>query len=317
MKRFFLLLLGAGLVLACRKEDIVLLQVPQPLEELRLRHSPGEQRFVFRLDQAQTVVTARGARLSLPPNAFRLPNGTQPTGLAELRVVEIYDVADMLLADMPTLTDAGDLLISGGEFRIQTWQGENRLRMQTGVGLQTNTLTLESPMPAQRDTSARMTLWTRFLPSTASIDSMRPGRWVGWTPMQAPPVQSVNGFYRSAIPLDSLGWWNLDYGPASASSVSITVATEAADQTKVYLRPVGMNGLARLSPTNSAGTRWVSRPIPVGMAMKAVVLQSRDGKLYLGIQDQVAPANQPAGQPIFPRMEELSEAEIVRRIRSL
>jgi hypothetical protein len=51
----------------------------------------------------------------------------------------------------------------------------------------------------------------------------------------------------------------------------------------------------------------------IGRAAMAIVLQSRDGKLYFGTQTVTVQAN----QTMEPQLEELSETEIVRRIRLL
>jgi hypothetical protein len=165
MKRLSLLLLGAGCLLACRKDDLLFIAddgVP-PLTAMLLANAPAVQVFRFALNQPQTLRTAAGATLSFPANAFRLANGQTPAiGQAELWLREIYAVPDMVLASMPTTAASGAHLVSGGEFTIQAWQGTIRLRLPaTGAatGAVQGGLELTSPVPAAGLDTTRMQLW--------------------------------------------------------------------------------------------------------------------------------------------------------------
>jgi hypothetical protein len=314
VKHFALLCLGASLLLGCRKEDVVV-WVPDgatTLAQLRLRNGPSQQTFAFDLNQPQTLTTAGAATIRFPANGFTLPNGQLATGRAEFRVVEIYSVPDMILADMPTTTDRGELLISAGEFRLQAWQGSTRLRLGSAA-LPSSIpvlLSLTSPQPAQLDTT-RMLLWQQ----TASLPTSSPGDSVGWRYVPGPqPLGMPNNFYQSLLPLDSLGWWNLDqfwHAYANARIARVVVGAPAATETRVYLHPVGYNALARLYPGTDPA-QWEIY-MPVGADMQAIVLQSRNDKLYYG----TLRVTTQDGLLIQPPLQELSEAEIVRRIREL
>ncbi len=56
------------------------------------------------------------------------------TGQGQLRLREIYTVPDMILTNMPTTAAySRQVLISGGEFNIEVWQGTTRLRLTTAA----------------------------------------------------------------------------------------------------------------------------------------------------------------------------------------
>ena len=319
MKRIFLLLLGAGLLLSCGKDDLLLVtsDAATALTPALRSYAPATQTFPFALGQPQTLRTAAGATLSFPANAFRLPDGqTLATGQAELRVREIYTVADMLLANIPTTADNGQHLISGGEFSIQAWQGTTRLRLANNPATAGTLggLTLNSPAPPAGLDTTRMELWQQpartFAPAGPDSSGWRravPGRPT-WVASAAP------GRYAVTIPLDSIALWNIDQFWHAYHNGTVTTAVEVpagATDTRVYFRPVGFNGLARTVATPSA-TRWSCR-LPLGAPVVAVVVQIRGSQLYYGTQAVTTQAN----QVMQPPLEALSEAEIVRRIRLL
>ena len=335
MKQYTLLCLGVALLAACSKGDDIINCGPSPnldlstgtLAEVR-RASPALQTFTFDLGQPQSLRTLRGATVAFGAGVFLLPNGTVATGQAQLRLREIYEVPDMLLADLPTLTYIGfnnrQVLLSGGEFNLQVWQGSNRLRLAaTAVAgsSQPPRVVLSSPLPTANPDTARMLLWNQPTVGPALRDS------TGWqlvygpaaSPTSTPiPAPSTAGYYMAALPLDSIGYWNVDRiwpaylsRPSGFINVDVPNAATAAG-TRVYFRPVGLNGLARSVPAYPSQTRWYST-LPYGVDVVTVVIQERAGHLYFGTQRVTAAA----GLVVTPTLEALSVAEIVRRIRLL
>ena len=202
----------------------------------------------------------------LPANYFSLPGGALARDTSYLKVREIYSVPDMVLADMPTDTrQPQNLLVSGGEFSIQAWQRAVRLRA-TGTAA-TGLLELISPAVAGQD-SVSQQLWQQpFVQGTL----------LGWqTQASYPAVQTQSRLNRASIPLDSLTWWNIDklwsaYAGASSVATIVEAPVAAAGETRVYVRPAGLNGLARLSASGSTGTQWQAS-MPQGASMQAIVL---------------------------------------------
>ena len=327
MNRLFCLLGLAGLLLAvgCRKDDVVDCG-PTPTSNISLRdftrrNGVPVQTFSLTLGSTaqvvQTFATSGGALISFPSTGFLLPNGTAATGPAQVRVREIYSVPDMVLSNMPTqLLGSRRLLISGGEFSIQVWQNGVRLRLASGPAR----VVVVSPVPAGASVGQQL-LWQQQ--ATLVPDS------AGWsTPPPSPPpfpndtirITGTPPVYQTPIPLDSVSWWNIDrlwslYQTAPVGTITVQVpAIPAAStgSTQVFLRAVGLNGLARLYPTNAARTNW-STLIPTGASMKVAVLQSIDGQLYFGTQSITTQA----GLTVTPALTAVSEADAVRLIRQL
>lgn len=312
MTRYLTLLGAAGLLLAagCRKDDVISCAPTANPNGLTLntflsRNSVARQTFTVALGASQTITTAGGASLTFPANSLLLPTGTPATGTAQVRIREIYTVPGMVLANMPTgIWRRGEMLVSGGEFNIQVWQNATRLRLAPGQAA-----ALQSPIPAAQDTT-RQLVWQQPA-ALLGTDS------AGWQPTNAPRVQTSPGIYRALLPLDSIGWWNLDqfwhaYRGAGVVQVTVKIPAAAAAETRVYLRPVGYNGLLQLWARNPLDTDWLGN-VPAGANMLAVVLQSVNGQLYYGTQRvTITP-----GLVISPVVAAVSEAEALRLIRQL
>lgn len=327
MNQFAAACLGLALLTSCQKDDVVICgEFPQVATFAALRAAaPARQTFIFDLGQAQSIRTASGSTVAFGASAFVLPNGAQATGLAELRVREIRTVPDMLLANMPTSTTAAygqQMLLSGGEFNLQVWQGTTRL-LPAPVGSGASTLPrlmLTTPVPTSGLDTTRMMVWN--MPGGAFSATTRDSS-AGWrlvsTRSGAPiRVPASGGYYSASLPLDSIGNWNIDqlwhmYQRAGVSTPEVEVPTaSSAIITRVYFRPIGFNGLAR-GQVLATPARW-GAILPIGAPMVAVVLQEKAGQLYYGTQRFTVQANQPL---LSPTLEALSVADIVQRIRQL
>lgn len=333
MKQLAFLCLGMALLASCREDDVILCDLPvatsSAFADLRAA-APAVERFTFNLSQAQSFRTRAGATVAFGPSAFVLPNGNVATGQAELRVREIYSVPDMVLADMPTTAQVSrQMLVSGGEFNFQVWQGSTRLRMSpispTGV---VNRLALTSPVPTAGLDTTRMQLWKQLASPLAGTPADSSGWQLATLPNTAAgnssvPVSLTTGpatitpYYSVAIPLDSIGNWNIDqfwhaYRNNPAGNVGVAVPVAAGLTTRVYFRPVGYNGLARGFQSAASATFWQAY-LPYGADVVAVVLQESNGQLYYGTQR----FNTAANTIVTPALQALSAAAIVQRIRQL
>lgn len=329
MKHFAFLCLGVALLAACRKDDLIVVCDPaatNTIADIRAA-APAVQRFTFNLAQAQSFRTSGGATLAFGPSAYILPNGNVATGQAELRVREIYAVPDMVLADMPTTAQSSrQMLVSGGEFNIQVWQGSTRLRMAArSVATSSPTFSLTSPVPTAGLDNTQMALWLK--PASPFAGTLQDS--TGWqlftTPNPASPIgvnftyiNATAGYYPVSFPLDSISNWNIDqlwraYQGTGNGQIGIEVPNSStATTTRAYFRPVGYNGLARCYSSSISATRWSSL-MPYGADVIAVVLQERNGQLYYGTQR----FNTAANLVVTPTLQALSAADIIQRIRQL
>jgi hypothetical protein len=323
MNRLVYLLGMAGLLLAagCRKDDVVDCAPATSnltLLEFTQRNGAPVQNFTLTLGPNagnQVITTNTGTTITFPSSRFILPNGTAATGSAQVRVREIYSVPDMLLSNMPTqVVGTRRLLISGGEFSIQVRQNGTRLRLAAG----SSHVVVNSLAPAGA-AGGQQLVWQQV--ATTIPDS------AAWSqPATRDSVRTTtfsNGMaptYSTPIPLDSVSWWNIDrlwdlYQNASVGTITVQVPAISAtstSSTQVFLRAVGLNGLARLYPSNAARTNW-STSMPIGASMKVAVLQSINGQLYFGTQS-ITIQN---GLVVMPSLTAVSEADAVRLIRQL
>jgi hypothetical protein len=325
MSRLLLWVGAAGLLLAgCRKDDLIdctptpVVTPPNPptsnlsLADFTRRNGAPVQYFRFAPNITQTVTTRGGARITLPARYFYLPNGTMASDTCTLRVREIYSVPEMVLADMPTgTTPPQSLLISAGEFSIQAWQDSVRLRADSFLA--NALLGLASPRVAGQDTTGQL-LW-QLVTDFRQVPQNRVPNWQ--TQSSYPSVRTTTAFNRASIPLDSLSWWNIDklwsaYAGASSVAITVEAPVAAVGETRVYVRPVGLNGLVRLAASNGAGTQWQAS-MPQGGNMQTIVLQSINGQLYFGTQQFTVQS----GVVIKPTLTAASEADAVRLIRQL
>lgn len=336
MNRLLILasLTGLLLVTSCRKDDPVTCAptpvptppVPTPpaptlppaptpptsnltLAEFTRRNQASRQYFRIAASRTQAFTTAGGATLTFPGAAlsYLLPSGVPTTDTLTVYVREIQQVPGMVLSDMPTTAQTQEILLSGGEFSVQLWRGASRVRV---LPLGTSLPTLQAPMLNPQDLTAQL-LWQQpFAPGTTG--------WQTSTGTPYPAVQIQPPFYQASIPLDSLSWWNIDRNwPAYAGATLTPTVVEvplasALGETRVYLRPAGANGLARLSASGSTYTQWQGN-MPVGTSMQAIVLQSISGQIYFGTQLFTVQS----GVVVKPTLTAVSEAAAVALIQQL
>ena len=329
MKNLTLFCLGMSLLVACRKDDVVVCVDDASAsfatyQNFMRRNSAPQQTFTFDLANPRVITTAAGATITLPANAFQKPDGTPATGQAELRFRELYTAADFLLADMPTSdlksisgVPTPTLLVSGGEFKLQVWQGNERLRMRAVIATSSpSVMTMVSPMPSIPDTAQvfGMTTWSLALPAAIWTNTN--------TPVQ-PSFTATNKLsFTSSIRLDSLSWWNIDQlwnqnptAPRTFAEFSFDTDRAASTFTRTWLKPTTGNALFQtyLSSTSTGADLLALPNVPVGSNLTAIVLQFRADGLYYGTKTATTQAN------VTPHvtLTKLSEAQVLQRIRQL
>ncbi len=331
MKKILLAALAlalAGLATACRKEDDVTCfdAGPASLETFTKRYSPKVQEFTLNATAGGTVRTIGGTTLTLSPQVLILPNGDLVQGNVTLSAQEIAVPSEMFLADLHSTTlyfSDGGGLESGGQFNIKIRQQNQLLRLRADrrawSGLQVTT-----PVPARvsPENKYRMTTWYRLgvLSDTSCY---------GWAPVQADTMGVKvltdsttlpnKEFYQAFYTSDSLGWLNIDVIPYTTAPRVVVEVNAGQDlrtlpphSYRVYLIPANLNGAFRLGYNYQTGNAWLHQT-PAGLDLTAVVLRVKDGKYFFGTHR--APAAD--GFVYQPQLEEMSEQELVRRLRLL
>jgi|GEM_PF-1652387 len=329
MYKLLSLFLAGLLLVSCRKDDIIECYptttgpTSPPTSSISLnsffsKYGAPIQRKGFLLGQNQPISSTYGTQLSVSNVTFLFDNNTAAQDSAYLYLREVHQVADMVLSDMPTWSRDGQVLISGGEFYIQVRKPDGQ-RLHVSPTVSNSTLpTLYTPVPPEQDITPQK-LWQTSISGGAwtPINNAAPVRT---DTLRSPiPVAPSIIRYRAQIPLDTVSYLNIDqlwraYQGTSLATVSVAVPTTTSSETRVWLRPVGFNGLFRAT-SNSASNNITSyyATLPVGTSLKAVVLQSINGQLYYGTQTFTVQN----GLALTPTLTPVSEAEAVQLIRQL
>lgn len=151
-KRIFLTLLAVSLVAtACKKDEPEDPTQPNPnpdpteetpsaqaLKDYFSNNKSDEiQYFTVDSENQITINGDKGTQLNIGANSFETQSGDPVTGSIDIEFIEIFDKADMIRLNKPTmgLQTNGDLapLISGGEFKITASQNGSELSLKSGV----------------------------------------------------------------------------------------------------------------------------------------------------------------------------------------
>lgn len=135
--------IGAIFLASCEKpEPIYTDPKVVTLDDNLYGFAPEPESFNVDASKSFSVKTKNGAIVSFPSNAFTF-NGKAVVGNVELSVQEISSKADIVLSDVPTMSDEGPLE-SWGEFLVTASQNNNELSLATGKTFSINT-TIATP----------------------------------------------------------------------------------------------------------------------------------------------------------------------------
>ncbi|MCC2545387.1 hypothetical protein LJY25_02940 [Hymenobacter sp. BT175] len=336
MKKLFLFGLLAALtsLSACQKEadeiicDPVVAPDPNnPIQAFINRHRAPSQFFTYDPTRTNSFTTAKGARLTVQPNTFVLPDGRPlPAGPVQLEFREIQDKGEMVLSGTPTVSN-GSLLESGGEFFLKATQAGVKLRAKRAMNI---TLL----MPAGLSSSSGMMMFSANL-NGVMADSMQQGgfNWQPWqsggldstfvigTPVPLPGTPQVGSFRiqlgTGLFQRDSMNWFNCDRfvnvtQPRTTVTVMVAGDQPSPQNTRVFLVFNSLNGAMQCYQTSSP-FRFVTYNVPTTMSVTAVVMRAYQGKFYFGKQTAVVAP----GQTFAPTLTEMTEAAMVTELKRL
>lgn len=140
MKKLLLIAL-AGICLAavsCQKNDIIL-QAGSPLHvkdaenitKFFEAHARRQESFTIDAATGGTITTSKGTKVIFPSNMFKTPTGKTVAGSVTVKVLDVFETEDMILNNKPTITTAGEQLISYGEIKVDAMQDGNALLLNT------------------------------------------------------------------------------------------------------------------------------------------------------------------------------------------
>lgn len=123
------LLFGTALlILSCTHKE------PLTIDEEILKLSKPSLSFLVENDKVDTILTASGTRLIIPPNSFEFISGGVPNGPIKIELKEVFEKPDMILNRLSTMSD-GNLLESFGMINIDAESNGKELRKRDNTSL--------------------------------------------------------------------------------------------------------------------------------------------------------------------------------------
>jgi len=147
----------------------------------------------FTLTDPQLQITGKsGTMVDFLGTTFLDANGDTVTGDIDVEFIDAQDNKDMLLMNTPTVTNFGELLVSGGIFAFNPSQNGEPINIATGSSISVTMNTV--------DTVNTMTIYT------GAVDPVT-GEFVWTVSLQTVPPGASN------FSTGNTGWVNLDYPP--------------------------------------------------------------------------------------------------------
>lgn len=140
--------------LGCKKDVELFTPIvgPLPLEEGNIQQffekvKPESQYFNLKTTDNTIVRTEYGTRIHITADLGLIDSEGLPVdGDYELEVIEIYEKADMILGNMPTISVESKPLISGGELFLNFTQGNEILSLEQGKALMVEIPVIDSEL---------------------------------------------------------------------------------------------------------------------------------------------------------------------------
>ncbi|MBO9728099.1 MAG: hypothetical protein J7623_05620 [Chitinophaga sp.] len=305
---------------SCRKNDSHEVAPDKGLDgkmlaELFSKNAPKFEHFTIDGAAGGTITTSKGTKYNIPANAFMTANGGLVYGPVDISIKEMTNVSEMILADKPTMTSNGQLLVSFGEFFVKAAQNNQDLSLRpkndTGKGIRVQ-------VPAKpRDNVANgvkeVPMWSgdttvtftqhgfNYINQPVTITSQqRVQQGVLWNQVQSSYAifNSTNGTMN--FRLDSLiRWINCD-GLANMPNPKTTVmayftnnfnpvtsSSYGGEQpSMLFFKPKNFNTIVKFynvilnAPAGKEGFHSYQTSIPVGLEGTFLAISAVGGQLY-------------------------------------
>ncbi|HMI63871.1 MAG TPA: hypothetical protein VK518_23305 [Puia sp.] len=315
------------------------------MASFRQNHGPQFENFTVDASAGSVITSSKGIKYTIPAGAFTTSSGAAVTGSVTISVKEINTASDMLLADRPTLTRDGRMLVPYGEIFVSAAQNNNNLILKKDSGVKVQ-------IPAKPANGQEIPLWDGdsstsvslsgydYLNTAVTISIQSPvHRGIVWDQLSA-GYAFFNGANGSLdFKLDSLAQWRNCDAILSNSGTKTTLLgyfnshynTETAqdysgDQpTMLFFKPHNQNTLIKLYDIilNATGTYqgFISyqASMPVGMQGTFLAMSTQNGKFYADMKDVTIAA--PSGSNNYTTLtfdpQEVSETAMVNLILQL
>lgn len=323
---FFALALGVCAISSCDEEPVN--NGPNPNGEalkqsFQDHREAATQHFEVDLSSSTTgvVITGeQGTKFTFYPGGISDASGNMVTGVFDVELIEIYDKANMLLLNKPSvgILPSGDraMLVSGGEFSIKASQGGAELFINGG-------LVFEVPSANTGGLDADMVLFSNALCCDADCDLIVCEN-NAWTE-EADSAGQGNlwpnslGNYEGVI--DSFQWTNVDRfydDPAPKTTLLVQAPAEYdGSNLGVFISVDGEeNLLAALDHFIEADQLFSEHygQMPIGLAIHIIALSIVEDQYYYTIK---AATITDGGIIVLDDLSAISEASFVTEVNNL
>jgi hypothetical protein len=204
-------------------------------------------------------INSSGAEIWIGPNSFVDASGNPVTGNVDIELIVALDNKDMLMLNRPTVTNNGELLISGGIIYINATKMGEQLQIAEP---------LTTEMPNITGGNASFSLWTG--------NTTDNGDFV-WTEDTTNTVWADSSYY---FDLDTIGWTNLDavadlgQGIITGDDLSIVLPSGLnGNNSAVMAYFSNINSFAAIYDSNTDGTFELGGyNMPIGANPQFVVI---------------------------------------------
>ncbi len=334
---------------ACNNKEVTAPTDAGLLKAFFDKNAPKSETFTLNATQYFKITTTKGTTIEFPSNGFIDDKGKAVIGDIKVTVKEIQKASEMLLADKPTLTSTGQILVSFGEMKVDVTQNGKTVLLRDTSALRVNMNFISNDQPVPKT----MPMWkgdTTIVVTSNGLNSegmktIISGtvypllKGVSWE--ETTKSASVVGTNRSvSFVIDKLGHWvNADvllrdtrpkttilgyYSKNFNPNITIATAQRYA-ASNLFFKIKNTQSLVKLyniilSPTaGKEGFHSNENLMPIGMEGTFLAISMIDGKYYADMKDVIitAPPSDKTFMGITFTPVEVTEAELLTKINSL
>ncbi|WP_157557976.1 hypothetical protein [Niabella aurantiaca] len=343
----------AVFLFACRKDNTPIdpQSTYQKDVEKMLRffkdHEPVVEKFMVDAGTGATIALQNGTKITFSPDAFINSGGGVVTGNVTIGARVFIKPSEMILADKPPVTDAGQILETFGEALVTAEQNGQPLALNP----QQKPPNVQVPLPAANANGANREIPMWDGDTTVNVEysgynhenvfttitqayTIKKG--MEWT--QIPGSFGVGNAAATYFPLDNLGdWRNCDalYNIAAPKTTVLgyfgdkfNIKTgnnySGQDPTQLFFKVSGVNTLVKLynpifNPIpGKEGLLSYQNSIPVGANGTFLAMSTVNGKFYAEMRDvTIAPGSGTNYMGISFNLQEVSEAQLLQLIEQM
>jgi hypothetical protein len=243
--------------------------------------SNATQTFNVDPSSSQTITGDKGTRITFGPNTFTYGNGTPVSGNIDIEMIEAQHKKEMLLLNRQTVTNDGELLVSGGIVYVNATQNGQQLSINDNNPIQAS-------IPTNTFDQMDYFVGTEFPNGTFGWDQDTADTVVtntdstGWN-------GNTGGIFSYDFTIDSIGWINCDYfynSPDPLTGVEVHLPDSFnGSNSSVFIYYSSINSVASIYDWDNDGVFELggSYSTPVGMNIDFVVISELNGNFYYAL----------------------------------